>query len=328
MTVTTKRGHVLSPIGREPPADRPDGVTLICTARNEALRLPYFLRYHREMGVDRFLVVDNGSDDGTADLLADEPGVFVHHTAASYADSGHGVEWINALADRYVTEGWVLALDADELLVYPGCEETDLVTLTSELDRRGATGLLTFLLDMYANVPIAETHYVAGTSFVDRCPYFDVDTYEYRRFGRGRTVPSRGGPRRRLFWSDPAVSSGNPPVLAKIPLVRWTASTEFLASTHDVSGVRLARTTGALLHFKLFSDFVEKVRAEVVRGEHWDDAAQYRSYLAGIDQLPTLTAHHDGSVRYVDSAQLERLGLIRRPGLRWRRTRERGRHRT
>ncbi len=57
------------------------------TVRNEALRLPSTLRQHRALGVNRFFVVDNGSTDGTLDLLAGEPDVHVFTTADSYAGS-------------------------------------------------------------------------------------------------------------------------------------------------------------------------------------------------------------------------------------------------
>ena len=33
--------------------------------RNEKIRLPFFLRYYRNLGVNHFLIVDNDSTDGT-----------------------------------------------------------------------------------------------------------------------------------------------------------------------------------------------------------------------------------------------------------------------
>ncbi len=34
-------------------------IRLFSCIRNEVLRLPYFLDYHRSMGVDRFIFIDN-----------------------------------------------------------------------------------------------------------------------------------------------------------------------------------------------------------------------------------------------------------------------------
>ena len=45
-------------------------ILVLSTLRNERVRLPYFLRYDRNLGVGHFLLVDNGSDDGTREYLA------------------------------------------------------------------------------------------------------------------------------------------------------------------------------------------------------------------------------------------------------------------
>lgn len=37
----------------------PDHILLFSTLRNERVRLPYFLRYYRSLGVNHFLIVDN-----------------------------------------------------------------------------------------------------------------------------------------------------------------------------------------------------------------------------------------------------------------------------
>ena len=86
-------------------------------------RLPWLLGYYRGMGVDRFLVLDNDSDDGTRDwLLAQGPDVHLFHTPASFAASGAGMRWINRLLDEHGSGAWCLTIDADEVLVYPHCE--------------------------------------------------------------------------------------------------------------------------------------------------------------------------------------------------------------
>src|SRR6185503_5153899 len=57
----------------------PDDVVLICVVRNEALRLPLFFEHHKKIGVSRFLMVDNDSEDETAELLLAEPLADVFH---------------------------------------------------------------------------------------------------------------------------------------------------------------------------------------------------------------------------------------------------------
>jgi hypothetical protein len=58
---------------------------LCCTvARNEAARLPHFLDHHRKLGIDRFLVVDNGSTDESRDYLLSQPDVHVWSSKSSF----------------------------------------------------------------------------------------------------------------------------------------------------------------------------------------------------------------------------------------------------
>jgi hypothetical protein len=277
--------------------------------RNEELRLPYFLDYHRKLGVDRFFFIDNASDDGTMGYLMGQPDTHVYFTSSSYASSNYGVDWLNSLIAHYAIGHWALTLDADELLIYPKCEVLNLKQLERFLDAVQADGLVTFLLDMYGDQTIRKTRYLRGMPFLETCPYFDWNTY-HERDSDG--IPVRGGPRHRLFWAG-RVRPIPSPVLKKIPLIKWRAGLRYEASTHAVQNLQFSRLTGALLHFKFFCDFYALVEREVARKEHWAAAAQYDSYLETLKQSPDLNPHFDGSKRYSSSNQLVELGLMRMP---------------
>ena len=60
------KGRELRTVANRTNEIRPNDILLFCTMRNEDVRLPYFLRYYRDLGVDHFLFVDNASDDGGA----------------------------------------------------------------------------------------------------------------------------------------------------------------------------------------------------------------------------------------------------------------------
>lgn len=293
------------------PARRGELLLVTCV-RNEALRLPHFLDYYRKLGIDRILAIDNESDDGTTEWLLAQPDAHVFLARGSYAGSHCGVLWMNEVLSRHAAGHWTLTVDADELLVYPDCERLGLGALTGHLERSGADALACFLLDMYSDCPIRDTHYRAGTPFLATCPYFDADSYQKATQPPYTGLPMRGGVRQRVFWAGRA-HRGNPPVLYKTPLVKWAPGLSYKASTHLIDGVRHGQATGALLHFKLFSDMVRRAPAEAVRGEHWDGAAQYDAYASVLADDPALCAWYPGSVRYEDSQQLERLGLLRRP---------------
>ena len=128
-----KRGELRSAIDRTPQIT-PDGILLFSTLRNERVRLPYFLRYYRDLGVSHFLIVDNDSDDGSCEYLQTQSDVSVWTTPHSYKRSRFGVDWLNWLQMKYGHDHWCLVVDPDEFFVYPFCDTRPLRALTDWLD--------------------------------------------------------------------------------------------------------------------------------------------------------------------------------------------------
>ena len=298
----------LQRIDSHPIYDAPDEIRAFMTVRNEALRLPSTLRHHRDLGVHRFFVVDNGSTDGTLELLAGETDVHVFTTAESYAGSHWGVHWMNAMLDAFGDGHWTLTLDADEQLIYPHCEELPLPLFCRYLDYVKAQALFCLLLDMYADRPVGEAVHDPNAALIDTCRYFDAGDYRVSQIKFCPYSEIHGGVRERVFR---AVQASYPaPTISKVPLVRWRKGMHFLYSTHSLSHVTTAKVTGALLHFKFLSDFHDRVETEVARGEHYDGAREYRAYRDLMRKQGTVNFLTDKSVRFDDSMQLVRLGLM------------------
>jgi hypothetical protein len=143
-----KRRELRRLIDRTGQIRRGDILAVLCV-RNEAVRLPFFLDHHRRLGVRQFLVIDNASSDGTAELLRAQPDVSLWQTAASYRAARYGVDWTNWLLMRHGHGHWCLTVDADELLVYPHWETRPLPALTRWLDSTGAQSLAAMMLELY-----------------------------------------------------------------------------------------------------------------------------------------------------------------------------------
>src|SRR5215470_1266946 len=111
-------GEVMFKIDARPIPQRRE-LRAFLAIRDEIARLPDVLRHHRELGIDRFFVVDNGSVDGSFEFLQDQPDVHVYRTMESYPASRLGLTWMQELMDEYSTY-WSLLIDADELFIYPG----------------------------------------------------------------------------------------------------------------------------------------------------------------------------------------------------------------
>jgi hypothetical protein len=153
-----------------------DEIVAVGKLRNEMLRLPDFLRHHRRLGVGRFLAIDDRSDDGTRAFLLDQPDVHVFEIREPFAESSGGARWTSAVLDQFAPGRWALTLDADELFVYPGCENFDLRWLCRYLESVGADCMTAEMVDMYPRWLGGPERYHAGESLLAFSSYFDSDT--------------------------------------------------------------------------------------------------------------------------------------------------------
>lgn len=283
------------------------------TVRNEAMRLPYFLDHYRRLGVDHFLIVDNTSDDGTAELLSGQPDVSLWRTRASYRASRFGMDWINWLLLRHGAGHWCLTVDADELLVYPEHDRLPLSGLTARLDALGAPAMAALMLDLYPRGPLSQAICRPGANPTTVLDWFDPDGYVWEHQERYDNISIRGGVRRRVFFADrPELA----PHLHKTPLVRWRRPYAYLSSTHILLprnlnrgfDARLNLPTGALLHTKFLAEVLGKSHEDRLRREHFTHADRYDDYYSGILADPDFWV--PGAVRYQGWQQLVDLGLM------------------
>ncbi|MCV0425571.1 MAG: glycosyltransferase family 2 protein [Roseibium sp.] len=184
-----------------------DGVVAVILAYNEALRFPYFLDHYRKLGVRHFIVIDNNSDDGTANLLVQQEDVSVISTAKPYRD--YKSVWRQLICERYLRERWVIFPDVDELFVYPGWPNLSINNLVRYLDNGKYRALFCPMVDMYPSGPLKNFSYETGQSFLEVCPWFDTVGYRYNPLkGSHRKrykTPARhvfGGTRERLFHQN------------------------------------------------------------------------------------------------------------------------------
>lgn len=224
---------------------RKGDILLVSTFRNERLRLPYFLRYYRDLGVNHFLFVDNDSSDGVQDYLAGQDDVSVWHTRASYRSSGFGIDWMNWLQRRHAHDHWTLVVDPDEFLVYPFCDTRPLPALTDWLDTSGIRSFSAMLLDVYPKGRLDEARYVEGQDPLELANWFDSGNYTIRRNPTYGNLWIQGGPRMRAFFADRPEKA---PALNKIPLVKWHRSYAYVSSTHALlpRGLNQVTTAGAV----------------------------------------------------------------------------------
>ena len=293
---------------------RPGDVILVSTMRNEQIRLPYFLRYYRDLGIDHFLFVDNDSTDGTLEYLSGQPDISVWHTRASYKKSAFGIDWMNWLQRKYCHNHWTLVVDPDEFLVFPFCDTRSIRALTDWLDNSAIRSFAAMLLDVYPKGRIDAVPYQAGQDPMEIASWFDSGNYTITRNPNYGNLWIQGGPRSRMFFPDQPKKA---PALNKTPLVKWDRKYAYVSSTHALLPRGLnqvyddwggEKASGVLLHTKFLDTFTAKAQEELTRGQHYAGSSEYKAYADKLQNHPELWCKW--SEKYINWRQLEILGLM------------------
>jgi hypothetical protein len=277
----------------------------VAAMRNEMFILPHFLRHYRDLGVTCFLVADNLSDDGTLEYLAEQPDVAVFSADTEYRVSQYGVAWQHALMSNFRLGRWSLVADADEFLVLGNGAATDLTATLAEPAFASADAARIFMLDMYPDGPLSAATFASGDPFAEagfcdrdpflttspaRGPYGDQPTWTSAL--RHRLVP---GSRAELF------------VAQKIALLKYQPWMKLSAGLHYVADVRLAERQFLFAHFKYQAEFRAKTAREVARRQHFNDAEEYRRYLALMQEGRDVIHVPGLSVPWSDSPDVRRI---------------------
>ncbi|MBO9446030.1 glycosyltransferase family 2 protein [Ruegeria sp. R14_0] len=309
-----RRRRDLAPVSVRTDQIRRKDILLVSVIRNEKIRLPYFLDYYRKLGINHFLFVDNNSDDGSREYLADQPDVSVWRADASYKRASFGVDWSNYLLRKFAHRHWVLTVDPDEFFIYPFCDTRPIRALTDWLDGCAVRSFSAMLIDMYPEGPVEDAIYTEGQNPFEIAKWFDTGNYTITKNPTYGNLWIQGGPRARVFFRDTPKKA---PALNKIPLVKWDKRYVYVSSTHSLLPRGLnqvydewggEKTSGGLLHAKLISTLSDKAREEMERGQHYHGSGEYRAYAEQLQEKPVFWC--DTSETYINWRQLEILGLM------------------
>jgi len=249
---------------------------LLSVVRDELLLLPAFFRHYRAIGVARFVIVDNGSTDGSLEWLADQPDVELWQCPQGFRAAHGGMRWINHLMD-VVDAQWALYVDADEFIVLPS-EISDLPAFTALLDAQGCDAAAGFMLDMHPRRWADLQGFASGDDPGVACPLF---TDDYCMVGDVASpwFDVAGGVR--------AVQFGTAERLRKVPLLRIASGVRYLDS-HSTTPVRTAVNRFAMLHYKMIKEVaaapVAARNTERSRGSQARQECFRREILGNMDR--------------------------------------------
>ncbi|AYE88245.1 glycosyltransferase [Sulfitobacter sp. D7] len=274
-------------------------VAVVACMRNEMFMLPHFLAHYRKLGVTAFLIVDNVSDDGTREYLAEQPDVALFSVDTDYKLSRYGVAWQQAMMAAVRPGKWSLVADADELLVWQDDQRESLPELLASDAFEDVDAARLFMLDMYPEGQLETANFASGdpfaeAGFCDRTPFLST----WHGCGPFSNMPTwTSALRHRL------IQGARPDlfVAQKIALLRYRPWMRLSAGLHFVGDVTLSKRELIFGHFKYNADFRRKARAEVTRRQHFNDAEEYRKYLALTSEGRDRIFDPDLSVAWRDS---------------------------
>jgi len=281
---------------------------LICITRDNLHTVKTQVEYHRKIGVKHFAYLDNMSKDGTFEWLREQPDVSLFVTDEVFHDQLKDA-WKRQVTDFIGYDRWYLALDPDELFIYPGIEKKNINMYIDFLESRKIKSALSPMIDMYSNGKLYEES-ESEESILDKYCYFDVDTYKMKKIFSMYVI--EGGPRMRLLSTKEAVF---PCVLQKCTLIKL--SKDMLIGTHENypynHNFYSKGAIAFLLHYKFLPADNKKFKELINAGAFLHNKCvdfQYRRYVEIFEQNPDVSFYHNGSQRLNDSMDLMKINII------------------
>lgn len=279
----------------------PHNPIVLSVVRNENERLPDFFRHYREAGIEKFVFLDNGSTDGTAEFLAEQPDTDLYRCARPFNwMKKHG--WINLLISMYGRERWFIYVDGDEHLVFDGIDDgrtfADFAKIMSAKGLRRVRGCL---IDMYSKGPLLQSTYNRGERLLDTYPYFDSEGYKEEKYKQ--IISRKGGPRQRAFGRADANFR---PEMTKYPMFRLSGHDVF-ANPHHIwpyDGNFDSDCYFGILHFKFLPDVQKRIKEAIENENYWGGSMEYKCYHRVLSENRKMSLLDDISSLYATASSL------------------------
>ncbi len=277
------------------------GFILSAILKNEIYILPSFLKHYRALGVERFYILDDNSDDGSLEYLAAQPDVMLLESEHNYgaplpvprSDKLRRamLAWRNSIPEYYIKDQWHLHVDVDEFIDLPkGVFVSDFTTKQENTDIVWAN-----MIDLYPRIwddilqePTPQIENIRW--FFDARPH-----YKFYNFLKNPHLVYSGARARlrenfmtvekqpekithkfkRQFDGNPYQRMGN---LLKPALIRWKSNHSF-RSSHYIKNARYQKILLPMRHYKFAPNLTHKIDFAIKEKVYNNGSQGYRELL-------------------------------------------------
>ncbi len=324
----------------------PAGFTLLALLRNEMYFLPEFLSHYRKLGVERFVFLNDRSDDGSVEYLCDQSDTVVVESALTFGDtfeiSIYPAErvikysakhlWRSLLHKNFANDRWAIRVDLDEFIHLPcGMCMQDLVALLEKQDCRAVFGVM---LDVYPkNISALNEQNQAYHLDLSTTWYFDGEQHLCLRKNKEPRVVHPGA-RARLYHTygvDRLYQELGIKKHAKIKqlfakfvhgktllkyntiwksvLLKWDCNSYF-KSSHLTNLIPSASYLLPIQHFRFTGALYKKIKMGLCEKSYYNNSADHFMLF----ELLKIMEERNGSFLYGNSAPLDSFNDMLRTG--------------
>lgn len=281
--------------------------TVVVVERNEQQRMQLFYKHYRSLGVHQFIVLDNGSTDGTLEFLKQQQDTKIFQTSEPF-QTLRKEAWIQRILVLNGYDRWYIVVDSDELLDYIGSENNSIESLIRKMHNKGHRRLWGFMLDMYSRNPLFGTNYDIMDVPI-KLNSFDKDSYFLRKVNDIGSKEScdtiYGGPKNRLFGIEGAQSKQSIFYFDKNTLY---ANCHYLAPKISWGDVPCCFV---LRHYKFLPQDKQEYENRIKNNSFYNNSVEYKDIMMQIERNPNgISFYYENSVLYENSDSLRCLPFL------------------